>query len=104
MPSPAITRPGASSSRATNSDTRTGPGTRPTRATVVPTQTRSVVDATAASSGNGAMAGRSGWPMGHRWSKQNTPSIPASSAWRATSSASVGSSRKLGRMTPVFTG
>src|SRR5207237_6192147 len=57
----------------------------------------------APSRGNAGRTGWSGWPMGQRWSKTNTPSRPSSSAWRAAAMAISPSSWNWGRVTPTFT-
>ncbi len=63
-----MTRPGASHSRAANSEHSTASGTNPMRATRVPRRSALLDRAIAASSGKGARAGRSGDPIGQRWS------------------------------------
>src|SRR5580704_1852696 len=49
------------------------------------------------------MVGRPGWPIGHRWSKQKTPSIPSSSTRLAAAMAVSASSLNWGRVTPILT-
>ena len=81
VPSPAMSRPGAMWCSDSSSATRTASGTSPTRATSGPeADTRRWTAATAPSTGKADSAGRSGAPMGHRWSNTNTPSRPSSSA------------------------
>ncbi len=82
-----MSRPGAIFSNDNSSATRTASGTSPMRATSGPKKTRRVAAATAPSTGKADSAGRSGAPIGHRWSKTNTPSRPSSSARRAAAMA-----------------
>ena len=68
VPSPAMTRPAATQPSARNWLRSTSLLTSPIRATRVPTTSASCRVATTESTSNGAIAGRSGDPIGHRWS------------------------------------
>src|SRR4051794_24380447 len=95
------TRPGAMRASVCSWLTSMASGTSPTRATSGPSVTDVVEAAMAPRSGKQEMAGRSGRPIGKRWSYTKTPSSPAPSARRAASSAVSGSNRKLGSTTPT---
>ena len=88
VPMPATSRPPL---RACDAAEHLAPGRRraPGRSGPPGCRGRSVdVEAASApSSGPDDRAGRPGWPMGQRWSKQKTPSSPSASARRAASRA-----------------
>ena len=63
---------------------------------------RRVTAATAPSTGYIDRAGPDLWPPRQRWSKTKTPSIPARSAARATSSAAVALGSNVGSVMPTF--
>ena len=93
----------AERSRPASTSTRTSSGSRPIRATRVPRCDgggRRGQGPEQRARGEGRAPG---CPMGQRWSKQKTPSMPRASAWRAASSAESASSRNCGRVTPTFT-